>query len=147
MTKSEQLWGGRFTGETDAAFAEFNASLRFDRRLFSADVRASIAHANGLAKAGVISADENARIADGLRQVLADAPDVLAGAEDVHSDIEAELGRMTGETGKKLHTGRSRNDQVATALRLWLREEIDAMSDDLHAMRSALVAAASRHKD
>lgn len=147
MTKSEQLWGGRFTGETDAAFAEFNASLRFDQRLLAADIRASIAHANALAKAGVISADENAKIADGLRTILADAPAVLSGAEDVHSYIESELVRLIGDTGKKLHTGRSRNDQVATAFRLWLREEIDAAANDLHRMRAALVAAADRHKD
>lgn len=147
MTKSEQLWGGRFTGGTDAVFAEFNASLRFDQRLLSADVRASVAHANALAKAGVISADENLRIADGLHKILADAPPELSGAEDVHSYIESELVRAIGDTGKKLHTGRSRNDQVATAFRLWLREEIDAAADDLRLVRSALVAAAGRHKD
>src|SRR5690606_25334879 len=112
-----------------------------------ADIRASIAHANGLAKAGVISADENSRIADGLQKILADAPPELSGAEDVHSYIESELVRAIGDTGKKLHTGRSRNDQVATAFRLWLREEIDAAADDLHLVRSALVAAAGRHKD
>jgi argininosuccinate lyase len=128
-------------------FAEFNASLRFDQRLLSADVRASVAHANALAKAGVISADENLRIADGLQKILADAPPELSGAEDVHSYIESELVRAIGDTGKKLHTGRSRNDQVATAFRLWLREEIDAAADDLHLVRSALVAAAGRHKD
>jgi argininosuccinate lyase len=147
MSKTEQLWGGRFTGGTDAVFAEFNASLRFDQRLLSADVRASVAHANALEKAGVISADENFRIADGLHKILADAPPELSGAEDVHSYIESELVRAIGDTGKKLHTGRSRNDQVATAFRLWLREEIDAAADDLHLVRSALVAAAGRHKD
>ncbi len=147
MTKSEQLWGGRFTESPDETFSAFNNSLGFDQRLLAADIRASIAHANGLTKAGVLSGDENEKIVKGLEKILADSPDKLTGAEDVHSYIEAKLVASIGDTGKKLHTGRSRNDQVATAFRLWLREEIDAMADDLHAFRSALVAAAGRHKD
>jgi len=147
MTKSEQLWGGRFTESPDETFAAFNNSLGFDQRLLAADVKASIAHANGLAKAGVLSSDENSQIAEGLRKVLADAPAVLAGAEDVHSYIESSLVAQIGDTGKKLHTGRSRNDQVATAFRLWLRDEIDAMSDELHKFRTALVAAAKRYSE
>jgi len=147
MTKSEQLWGGRFTESPDETFAAFNNSLGFDQRLLAADVKASIAHANGLMNAGVLSSEENAAIVDGLQKVLANAAGVLVGAEDVHSYIESNLVGLIGDTGKKLHTGRSRNDQVATAFRLWLREEIDAMADDLHKFRSALVAAAKRHSD
>jgi len=147
MTKSEQLWGGRFTEGPDETFAAFNTSLAFDQRLLAADIRASIAHANGLAKSGVLNTDENTKIVDGLRKVLAEAKGELAGAEDVHSFIESALVALIGDTGKKLHTGRSRNDQVATAFRLWLRDEIDAMSRDLHTFRSALIAAAKRHKD
>lgn len=147
MTKSEQLWGGRFTESPDETFAAFNNSLGFDQRLLAADIRASIAHANGLAKVGVLSAEENEQIVDGLRKVLADSRGTIEGFEDVHSYIESSLVALIGDTGKKLHTGRSRNDQVATAFRLWLREEIDAMSGDLRKFRTALVAAAKRHKD
>jgi argininosuccinate lyase len=147
MTKSEQLWGGRFTEKPDETFAAFNNSLGFDQRLLAADIRASIAHANGLLKAGVLSGDENQAIVDGLQKVLANSHGKLEGAEDVHSYIESSIVALIGDTGKKLHTGRSRNDQVATAFRLWLRDEIDAMSADLHKFRSALVAAAKRHSD
>src|SRR5882757_9468583 len=96
MTKSGQLWGGRFTEKPDETFAEFNDSFRFDRRLFAADVRASIAHANGLAKAGVLTADETAAITGGLNAMLSEAELNAAyfegsDAEDVHSFIEGKL--------------------------------------------------------
>ncbi len=150
MTKSGQLWGGRFTEKPDETFAEFNDSFRFDRRLFAADVRASIAHANGLARAGVLTADEAAAITGGLVEMLAaadsgaaifDGPD----AEDVHSFIEGTLITAIGDAGRKLHTGRSRNDQVATALRLWLRDEIDRIDDLIRQLQSAMVSLAERH--
>jgi argininosuccinate lyase len=132
MTKNKQLWGGRFSGEADAGFAEFNRSFGFDRRLFVADVRASRAHGRGLAGAGVLSAAESAAIVTALDQMLerssSDAGylEDLA-SEDVHSFIEARLIEAIGDVGRKLHTGRSRNDQVATAMRIWLRDEIDAI--------------------
>ena len=127
MTKSGQLWGGRFTGKPDETFAEFNDSFRFDQRLFAADARASIAHANGLAGAGVLSAEEAASIGDGLSELLRlfeNDPGLFnnSDAEDVHSFIEGKLIAMIGDVGRKVHTGRSRNDQVATAYRLWLRD-------------------------
>jgi len=149
MTNSEKLWGGRFTGKPDETFAEFNNSYRFDRRLFTADVRASIAHANGLLLAGVLTTDENAEIAGALRtliQLAADDPKYLdLDSEDVHSFIESRLVELIGDLGKKLHTGRSRNDQVATAFRLWLREEICGLQTDIRSTQTALLAAAERH--
>jgi argininosuccinate lyase len=150
MTKSGQLWGGRFTEKPDETFAEFNDSFRFDRRLFAADVRASIAHANGLARAGVLTADEAAAITGGLVEMLAAADSGAAifdgsDAEDVHSFIEGTLIAAIGDAGRKLHTGRSRNDQVATALRLWLRDEIDRIDDLIRQLQSAMVSLAERH--
>ena len=130
MTEPKNLWGGRFTGTGDAGFVDFNRSFGFDRRLFEVDVRASIAHCNGLLGAGVLTADEAKKIKDGLEAILARGLgdsnyfDELQ-AEDIHSFVEARLVELIGETGSKLHTGRSRNDQVATDLRLWLREAID----------------------
>ena len=150
MTKSGQLWGGRFTEKPDETFAEFNDSFRFDRRLFAADVRASIAHANGIANAGVVSPDESTVITTGLAKMLADAsadPAYFDGsdAEDVHSFIEGKLIAAIGDAGRKLHTGRSRNDQVATAFRLWLRNEIDAISAFVRDVQTALISLAERH--
>ena len=152
MTKSGQLWGGRFAEKPHETFAEFNDSFRFDRRLFGADVRASIAHANGLVGAGVLTAAETAEITSGLRALL-DAASSDAGffdgsdAEDVHSFIEGKLIAAIGDTGRKVHTGRSRNDQVATAFRLWLRDETDAISAFIRDLQSALVELAEQHKD
>ena len=150
MTKSGQLWGGRFTGKPDETFAEFNDSFSFDRRLFAADVRASIAHANSLANAGVLSSEESAAINARLAKMLDEASSNAAffdisDAEDVHAFIEAKLIAAIGDAGRKLHTGRSRNDQVATAFRLWLRDEVDAISLLVRDLQSALVELAERH--
>ena len=152
MTKSGQLWGGRFTGKPDETFAEFNDSFRFDRRLFLADVSASIAHANGLEKAGVISAEELKALVDGLghlleQEALNDEYLNESSSEDVHSFIEGKLIGLIGDTGRKLHTGRSRNDQVATAFRLWLRNEIESIDQLLNSVQRSLVAVAERHRD
>ena len=151
MSKSDQLWGGRFTGKPDETFAEFNNSFSFDKRLFAADVRASIAHANGLLRAGILNADENAAITGALRTMLeltaGDAEYMNSDAEDVHSFIESKLVELIGDAGKKIHAGRSRNDQVATAFRLWLREEIVNIRTDAKNMQAALIAATERHKD
>ena len=150
MTKSGQLWGGRFTEKPDETFAEFNDSFSFDRRLFAADVRASIAHANSLANAGVLSSEESAAINARLAKMLDEASSNAAffdisDAEDVHAFIEAKLIAAIGDAGRKLHTGRSRNDQVATAFRLWLRDEVDAISLLVRDLQSALVELAERH--
>lgn len=143
------LWGGRFTGKPDETFAEFNRSFGFDVRLFEADVRASIAHAHGLRGAGVLSEEETEAVTGSLRtllQLAAEDPEYLRlDAEDVHSFIESRLVELAGDLGKKLHTGRSRNDQVATAFRLWLRDEIAGMRADLRHLQTALISAAERH--
>lgn len=149
MTNSEKLWGGRFTGKPDETFAEFNRSFGFDLRLLEADVRASIAHANGLRGAGVLTAEETHAVAGALQKLLVLAekdPSYLnLDSEDVHSLIETRLVEMVGDLGKKLHTGRSRNDQVATAFRLWLRDEIGHLRANIRAVQTALVNAAERH--
>ena len=150
MKEATNLWGGRFTEKPDETFREFNDSFRFDRRLFAADVRASIAHANGLTRAGVLSAEDGNAIVNGLESLLSrsksDAAFFEADAEDVHSLIESKLVDAIGDAGKRLHTGRSRNDQVATAFRLWLRDEIDALSELVAGVRRSLVDAANRHE-
>ncbi|MEJ7849613.1 MAG: argininosuccinate lyase [Pyrinomonadaceae bacterium] len=152
MTDAKNLWGGRFTGKPDETFAAFNNSFRFDRRLFQADIQGSIAHANGLQKAGILTNEEALAITDGLHKILKTPGSAAAcfdnsDAEDVHSFIESKLVELIGETGKKLHTGRSRNDQVATAFRLWLREKIGGIRDDVKAVQKALIAAAERYND
>ena len=151
MSESKNLWGGRFTGRTDERFAEFNRSFGFDRRLFEVDVRASIAHCEGLRGAGVLSEDEAELIRNGLQSILQRATteagyfDELP-SEDVHSFVEARLVESIGDVGRKLHTGRSRNDQVATDLRLWLREEIDGLMERVRGAQSALLALAEAHR-
>jgi argininosuccinate lyase len=150
MTKGKNLWGGRFTSGADPAFAKFNNSFGFDRRLFEADVRASVAHCNGLVGAGVLSREEGDAINAGLQAILARGLDAAGyfdelESEDVHSFVEARLVELVGDAGRKLHTGRSRNDQVATDLRLWLREAIDDLSDELIATQTALLDLAAHN--
>ena len=149
--RSKNLWGGRFTERPDDTFAEFNRSFEFDRRLFDADVRGSVAHANGLAAAGVLNTDERDSIVEGLRKLsdraASDRTFFESNAEDVHSFIESGLVGIIGDTGKKLHTGRSRNDQVATAFRLWLRDEIDEIVERFRDTQRGLLAAARRHQN
>jgi argininosuccinate lyase len=144
MEKSKNLWGGRFTGQAEPSFAKFNNSFRFDRRLFEADVRASIAHCNGLLAAAVLNAAEANKIKDGLQTILerglaGDAYFDELDSEDVHSFVEARLVEMIGDSGRKLHTSRSRNDQVATDLRLWLRDAIDQLMSQIQSTREALL--------
>jgi argininosuccinate lyase len=149
MTKGKNLWGGRFTSDVDPSFAEFNDSFTFDRRLFEVDVRASIAHCNGLLAAGVLSADEADQIKDGLETIL-ERGRVGAGyfdemeSEDIHSFVEARLVELIGDAGRRLHTGRSRNDQVATDLRLWLRAAIDQLLRQARSTQEALLDFAER---
>ncbi len=153
MTRNNagSLWGGRFTGAADEGFARFNASFGFDRRLFAADVEASRAHAEGLRGAGVLSEAEATAIDDGLRKMLDDFAVRGAGyfdelpSEDVHSFIEARLVADIGDAGRKLHTGRSRNDQTATAMRLFMRGETDATIGRIHNLQRALLDLAERH--
>jgi argininosuccinate lyase len=152
MTSDTKLWGGRFTGAADAGFAEFNRSFDFDRRLFWADVRASQAHCRGLLGAGVLEQAESDKICGALDRMVERAgtnPDffVSPGSEDVHSFIESRLIEAIGDTGRKLHTGRSRNDQVATAMRLWLCDETDRIIEDVRLLQAALVDLAEQYLD
>src|SRR6476661_6482339 len=113
----KNLWGGRFQGKADPRFAEFNNSFRFDRRLFAVDVRVSVAWCDALERAGVLTSPEEDQIRNGLESVRAEGVPEESAAEDVHSFVEARLVELIGDTGRKLHTGRSRNDQVATDFR------------------------------
>src|SRR6478672_11066849 len=148
MTQDKKLWGGRFTGAADPSFAKFNSSFAFDRRLFAADVRGSIAHCHALRGASVLSAEEADQIVAGLQAILDDATSRAdyfdQSAEDIHSFVEARLVEMIGDAGRKLHTGRSRNDQVATDLRLWLREAIDQLLERLKQTQAAFLDLAER---
>ena len=146
---SQELWGGRFSEPTDAFVQRFTASEAFDRRLAVYDIAGSRAHADMLASTGVLTQDENAAIQQGLQDVLAE---IEAGhfawsvaREDVHMNIEARLTELIGDVGKKLHTGRSRNDQVATDLRLYLREELDHCRDELTRLQLGIVNLAAQH--
>jgi len=145
-----KMWGGRFTGDGDPAFKALNDSLRFDYRLLPYDVQGSIAWAKSLTGAGVLSASDATKIAQALEEILAGAdPDAVAssGEEDVHSWVEARLIERLGDLGKRLHTGRSRNDQVATDLRLYARAEAAARMAEVRAAQAALVRLAEREID
>jgi argininosuccinate lyase len=151
MTQNKNLWGGRFTSGADPSFTEFNSSFSFDRRLFEADVRASVAHCDGLVGAGVLRADEAEKIKVALQKIL-EQGQTGGGyfdleSEDVHSFVEARLVELTGDAGRKLHTSRSRNDQVATDLRLWLREAIDQLLARVRATQEALLDLAEKNRD
>lgn len=144
-----RMWGGRFTESTDALVQAFNASVGFDQRLALHDLQGSIAHATMLGETGILTPDEAAKIVAGLEGLK---HDVEAGTfrwrvdlEDVHMNLEAALTERVGPVGGKLHTARSRNDQIATDFRLWLRDETHALIGLLHSLRSALVKVAERH--
>ncbi|MBO7631628.1 MAG: argininosuccinate lyase, partial [Lachnospiraceae bacterium] len=123
-----KLWGGRFTKETDELVNRFNASIGFDQRFYHQDIRGSIAHVTMLAKQGILTDEERDRIITGLKGIEADiesgALPIDLSQEDIHSFVEANLIERIGDTGKKLHTGRSRNDQVALDMRLYTRDEV-----------------------
>ena len=152
MNQPKNLWGGRFKGEADKGFVAFNRSFGFDRRLFSVDVRASLAHCQALERAKLITRAEANQIAVGLdtiskRAAIDSRYFESIEAEDVHSFIETKLVHLIGDAGRKLHTGRSRNDQVATDLRLWLREELDSLDVTLRDAQTALLELADAHAD
>lgn len=138
-----QLWGGRFTHQTDKLAYDFNASISFDRRLYRQDIRGSIAHVKMLAKQGVLTDAERDQIIDGLNSILADVEsgklDITDQYEDIHSFVEANLIDRIGDVGKKLHTGRSRNDQVALDMKLYTRDEIDELNKLVKDLLSTLL--------
>ena len=143
-----KLWGGRFTEPTDAFVQRFTASVDFDRRLFQQDIDGSVAHAKMLVKAGILTAAEVSKILDGLESIRQDITDDKfewsVALEDVHMNIEAALTSRIGDVGKKLHTGRSRNDQVATDIRLYVRGEIDQIAELITRLQSALLGVAEK---
>ena len=146
---TNQSWGGRFSEPVDAFVARFTASVDFDQRLYKHDIQGSIAHATMLAKVGVLTEAERDTIIEGLNTIRGDIEagrfDWRVDLEDVHMNIEAKLTEAIGITGKKLHTGRSRNDQVATDIRLWLRDEIDIIMAELVRLQTGLLDQAERH--
>ncbi|WKD49718.1 argininosuccinate lyase [Microbulbifer spongiae] len=144
-------WGGRFSEATDTFVERFTASVSFDQRMALEDIQGSLAHAQMLSEVGVLSDGEYRKIATGLGDI---AEEIKTGTfpwsvqlEDVHMNIEARLTERIGPIGKKLHTGRSRNDQVATDIRLWLRGHIDRIAAELTRLQSGLVALAEREAD
>jgi argininosuccinate lyase len=146
-----RLWGGRFGEANDERVAAFTRSIEVDRELALDDLAGSIAHVRGLARAGIVTDDERDRLVEGLESLAAD---VAAGAiewdpelEDVHLNLEAALGRKIGPLAGKLHTGRSRNDQVATDLRLWTRRAIGRLDARIEDLERALVDLADRHRE
>jgi argininosuccinate lyase len=145
---AEKPWGGVFDQPTDRRVEEFTESVSFDRRLYAHDIRGSVAHAHMLSKVGVITDDERHQIVTGLEQIgqeiAAGRFDFRQDLEDVHMNIERALIDRIGDVGRKLHTGRSRNDQVSTDLRLWVRDEVDAMSARLIALQRAFLGRAER---
>ncbi|MCL2030720.1 MAG: argininosuccinate lyase [Oscillospiraceae bacterium] len=144
-----KLWGGRFTGQTDGEADGFHASIGFDRRLYRQDITGSIAHAEMLGRQGIIPrADADAivqALGEILREMESGALTADAGAEDIHSFVESELIARIGDAGRRLHTGRSRNDQVALDMRMYVKEEIDTVRARLLSLLEALLKTAGEH--
>ena len=149
MASKPKPWSGRFKEPVDERVKRFTSSVEFDRRLAKQDIAGSLAHARMLAATGIVTKRDLTAIERGLAQIKREVEkgtfEWSIDAEDVHLNIEQRLTALAGEPGKRLHTARSRNDQVATDLRLWLREEIDAIDASLDALLRALIAQAERH--
>ncbi|MCL4860305.1 MAG: argininosuccinate lyase, partial [Caldilineaceae bacterium] len=148
---NNKLWGGRFTGKTDPLMEAFNESLRFDRRLWAADIEGSQAYARALARAHIMTDAEAQQIVDGLAQLRDEWANcrfaVQPGDEDIHTANERRLTELIGPVAGKLHTGRSRNDQIATDVRLWLREEIALLRNHLRQLISVAAERAAEEID
>ncbi len=151
MSNTNQQWGGRFSEATDAFVARFTASVDFDQRMYRQDIQGSVAHAKMLAKVGVLTNEERDTILAGLQEVMDEIEsgqfEWSVALEDVHMNIEAALTEKIGITGKKLHTGRSRNDQVATDIRLYLRDEMRVILSELNRLQQGLLDVAEREAD
>ena len=145
-----KLWGGRFQKETDSLVNDFNSSIQFDGRMYKEDIMGSLAHAAMLAKQGIISQEDGAAIAAGLQEVLADIEsgkaELTEDNEDIHMNVETLLTAKIGAAGKRLHTGRSRNDQVAVDLRLYLRHEMAAIKKDILNLQMAILEQAKQYQ-
>ncbi|WP_029200586.1 argininosuccinate lyase [Oribacterium sp. NK2B42] len=146
-----KLWGGRFTEAEDALTEAFNESLSFDKRMYRQDIRGSIAHAKMLGKQSIISEEDSEAIVKGLEGILSDIEEgklVIGGdAEDIHSFIEAELTERIGEAGKRLHTGRSRNDQVALDMKMYTRDHMDSMAEEIKELISTFEKLINENRD
>ena len=146
-----KLWGGRFTKETNELVHNFNESLSFDQKFYRQDIQGSTAHVKMLAKQGILTKEDEAAILQGLAGILADLEEgrlvITAGAEDIHSFIEEELTKRIGEAGKRLHTGRSRNDQVALDMKLYTRDQVKEMEELLLSLINELVNLMEEHLD
>jgi argininosuccinate lyase len=147
----DKLWGGRFTQPTDKFVEEFTASINFDKRLYRQDIRGSVAHARMLGKQGIIPLEDVEQIVHGLQKILGQIEagqfDFSISLEDIHMNIESRLSVAIGEAGKRLHTGRSRNDQVALDMRLYLRDEIVEITTYLDLLIDALLIQAESNLD
>jgi argininosuccinate lyase len=144
-----QLWGGRFTKETDKLVYNFNASISFDQKFYAQDIQGSIAHVTMLQKQGILTKEEKESIIEGLKGIQADVEngtlEITDEYEDIHSFVEANLIDRIGDAGKKLHTGRSRNDQVALDMRLYTRDEIEALDTLLKELLEVLLKLMKEH--
>jgi len=148
---SNPMWGGRFTGGPAKIMEELNASIHFDKRMAAQDIAGSLAHAAMLAKTGILTDEEVAQISQGLREILVE---IEAGdfvfkpeLEDIHMNVESRLREKIGAVSGKLHTARSRNDQVATDFKLWTRDAIDGLDKDLQSVQSSLIGQAAQHAE
>ncbi|KAI7821638.1 argininosuccinate lyase [Kickxella alabastrina] len=148
---AKKLWGGRFSGATDPLMEAFNESIHFDRRMFAADIQGSRAYAKALHKQGILTLTEQSQLDKGLATVLSEWQagtfELKPGDEDIHTANERRLGEIIGSVSGKLHTGRSRNDQVATDMRLWLRDEVKQMVNFLRELVGVLVSRAQTDVD
>ena len=144
-----KLWGGRFSKNTNELVDAFNASIDFDKRLYNEDIRGSIAHAKMLAKCGIIPVEDGEKIVAGLKDILAD---IEAGnfsfevaLEDIHMNVEARLTERIGQAGARLHTARSRNDQVALDMHMYMKREVAEIAELLINFEKALLTVAKKH--
>jgi argininosuccinate lyase len=148
---SNKMWGGRFSSPPDAIMEEINASIDFDRHLYRQDIAASKAHAQMLAKQGIITADDAQKIAHGLDTIQSEIEQgsftFKRALEDIHMNVESRLTELVGPAAGRLHTARSRNDQVATDFRLWVRDTIDNLEAALRDFQHALAEKAQAHAD
>ena len=146
-----KLWGGRFTKETNQLVHNFNASISFDQKFYHQDIEGSMAHVKMLAKQGIISAEDRDAILEGLAGIMADiesgALKITGEYEDIHSFVESNLIERVGEAGKRLHTGRSRNDQVALDMKLYTRDEIGELQGLLKELLEALLKIMEENTD
>lgn len=146
-----KLWGGRFSKNTDSEVNDFNSSIRFDQRMYRQDIKGSMAHAEMLGNCGIISKEDSELIVKTLGEILLDIEngkvEFMIDAEDIHMNIETILIKRIGDAGKRLHTGRSRNDQVALDIRMYLKDEINSIKAMLVSLENTLLAIAREHTD